>query len=87
MFRILLDEAHTIRELSNQQTKAVLSLQALRHWSITGTPIQNRLEDLLSVTKFLRLFPYDNLARLSPHVISPMKNRERARPCKPESLD
>ncbi|KAJ5905736.1 uncharacterized protein N7473_002652 [Penicillium subrubescens] len=73
LFRIVLDEAHTIRELSNQQTKAVLSLQAQRHWSVTGTPIQNRLEDLLSVTKFLRLFPYDDRARFTQHVISPMK--------------
>ncbi|KAJ5496022.1 hypothetical protein N7539_001138 [Penicillium diatomitis] len=73
LFRIVLDEAHTIRELNNQQTKAILSLNAQRRWSVTGTPIQNRLEDLLSVTKFLRLFPYDDRARFSQHVTSPMK--------------
>ncbi len=73
MFRIVLDEAHNIRELSNQQTKAILSLHSERRWSVTGTPIQNRLEDLLAVTKFLRLFPYDDRARFTQHVISPMK--------------
>ncbi|KAJ5380493.1 uncharacterized protein N7496_002921 [Penicillium cataractarum] len=73
MFRIVLDEAHNIRELGNQQTKAIMSLNSQRRWSVTGTPIQNRLEDLLSVTKFLRLFPYDDRARFSQHVISPMK--------------
>jgi SNF2 family DNA or RNA helicase len=73
MFRIVLDEAHSIRELGNQQTKAILSLNSQRRWSVTGTPIQNRLEDLLSVTKFLRLFPYDDRARFSHNVISPMK--------------
>lgn len=73
MFRIVLDEAHNIRELGNQQTKAIMSLHSERRWSVTGTPIQNRLEDLLAVTKFLRLFPYDDRARFTQHVISPMK--------------
>ncbi|KAI2794698.1 hypothetical protein POX_a01299 [Penicillium oxalicum] len=73
LFRIVLDEAHNIRELGNQQTKAILALNAQRRWSVTGTPIQNRLEDLLAVTKFLRLFPYDDRARFTQHVISPMK--------------
>ncbi|KAJ5679189.1 hypothetical protein N7462_007433 [Penicillium macrosclerotiorum] len=73
MFRIVLDEAHAIREQNAMQTRAILSLHAQRRWSVTGTPIQNRLEDLLSVTKFLRLYPYDDRARFSQHIISPFK--------------
>ncbi|KAJ5168480.1 uncharacterized protein N7482_004074 [Penicillium canariense] len=73
MFRVVLDEAHVIREQNAQQTKAILSLNSQRRWSVTGTPIQNRLEDLLSVTKFLRLFPYDDRARFGQHIISPFK--------------
>lgn len=74
MFRIVLDEAHTIREPSAQQTKAILSLHSQRRWSVTGTPIQNRLEDLLSVTKFLKLFPYDDRARFGQYILSPFKS-------------
>lgn len=73
MFRIVLDEAHTIREQSALQTKAILGLHSQRQWSVTGTPIQNRLEDLLSVTKFLGLFPYDDRSRFNQHILSPFK--------------
>lgn len=73
MFRIVLDEAHTIREQNAQQTQAILSLHAQRRWSVTGTPVQNRLEDLLSVTKFLKLSPYDEGQSFRQYIINPMK--------------
>jgi SNF2 family DNA or RNA helicase len=73
MFRIVLDEAHIIREQGAQQTKAILNLCSQRRWSVTGTPIQNRLEDLLSVTKFLNLFPYNDRARFGQYILSPFK--------------
>ncbi|KAJ5209560.1 hypothetical protein N7449_003939 [Penicillium cf. viridicatum] len=74
MFRIVLDEAHIIREQNAAQTKAILGLNCERRWSVTGTPIQNRMEDLLSVTKFLRIAPYDQRSQFSQHVSSPVKN-------------
>ncbi|EAW14184.1 putative SNF2 family helicase/ATPase [Aspergillus clavatus NRRL 1] len=73
LFRIVLDEAHTIREQSAAQTQAIFKLNSERRWSVTGTPIQNRLEDLLSVTKFLGLFPYDDRARFGMHILSRFK--------------
>ncbi|KAI2686174.1 hypothetical protein DTO012A7_1832 [Penicillium roqueforti] len=74
MFRIVLDEAHIIREQNAAQTKAILGLHSERRWSVTGTPIQNRMEDLLSVTKFLRIAPYDQRSQFSQHVSNPVKN-------------
>ncbi|GAD92427.1 SNF2 family helicase/ATPase [Paecilomyces variotii No. 5] len=74
MFRIVLDEAHTIREQNAAQTQAILRLNAARRWSVTGTPIQNRLEDLISVTKFLRLFPYDDRSTFSAAILSKFKS-------------
>ncbi|CRK42187.1 hypothetical protein BN1723_016021, partial [Verticillium longisporum] len=56
-FRIVLDEAHMIRETSTQQFKAIVRLQANRRWAVTGTPVQNRLEDLAALLAFLRLKP------------------------------
>ncbi|KXG48353.1 SNF2-related protein [Penicillium griseofulvum] len=74
MFRIVLDEAHIIREQNAAQTKAILGLHSERRWSVTGTPIQNRMEDLLSVTRFLRIVPYDQRSQFSQHISSPVKN-------------
>lgn len=73
MFRIVLDEAHTIREQSAAQTQAIFKLNSERRWSVTGTPIQNRLDDLLSVTKFLGLVPYDDRSRFAMHILGRFK--------------
>lgn len=40
--------------------QAVNSLKAQHRWCLTGTPIQNRLEDLGSLVEFLRVDPFDN---------------------------
>ncbi|EEP81652.1 conserved hypothetical protein [Uncinocarpus reesii 1704] len=72
-FRIVLDEAHAIREQSGAQSQAIFSLNAQRRWSVTGTPIQNRLEDLGSVARFLRLFPFNEKGRFAAHIIAPFK--------------
>ncbi|EEH42116.1 uncharacterized protein PADG_06936 [Paracoccidioides brasiliensis Pb18] len=74
MFRIVLDEAHTIREQSAGQSQAIFALDAQRRWSVTGTPIQNRLEDLASVTRFLRLHPYVEKAQFAAYIIAPFKS-------------
>ncbi|XP_068740295.1 helicase-like transcription factor isoform X2 [Montipora capricornis] len=58
--RVILDEGHTIRNPQTRLTKAMLDLAAERRWVLTGTPIQNRLDDLWSVVRFLRLEPFDD---------------------------
>ena len=73
-FRIVLDEAHTIREQRALQSQAIYSLSASRRWCLTGTPIQNRMEDLGSLTRFLRLYPYDTAARFNQYIRQPAQS-------------
>ncbi|KAA8573931.1 hypothetical protein EYC84_005476 [Monilinia fructicola] len=71
-FRIILDEAHMIREQSTLQFKAICRLSAQRRWACTGTPVQNRLEDLGALINFLRVKPFDG-SGFAQHILSPFK--------------
>ncbi|CAI0398124.1 unnamed protein product [Linum tenue] len=61
-FRVVLDEAHTIKSSKSQISVAAAGLTADRRWCLTGTPIQNKLEDLYSLLRFLKVEPWENWA-------------------------
>ncbi|KAI9736111.1 MAG: hypothetical protein M1818_006287 [Claussenomyces sp. TS43310] len=75
-FRIVLDEAHMIREQSTLQSKAICRLQAQRRWAVTGTPVQNRLDDLGALIKFLRIKPFDDKRGFAQYILAPCKNAD-----------
>ncbi|XP_010966453.1 transcription termination factor 2 isoform X1 [Camelus bactrianus] len=58
--RIVLDEAHNVKNPRVQTSIAVCKLQAQARWAVTGTPIQNNLLDMYSLLKFLRCSPFDD---------------------------
>ncbi|KAJ9566020.1 hypothetical protein OSB04_001986 [Centaurea solstitialis] len=58
-FRVILDEAQSIKNYKTQVARACWGLRAKRRWCLSGTPIQNSIDDLYSYFRFLR---YDPLA-------------------------
>ncbi|EOD30000.1 hypothetical protein EMIHUDRAFT_51583, partial [Emiliania huxleyi CCMP1516] len=60
--RVVLDEAHTIKGRATQQAKAAFALDCECRWAVSGTPVQNALDDLFSLLHFLRLAPFDDYA-------------------------
>lgn len=59
--RIVLDEAHMIRNHTTSMSKAASELRANIRWGLTGTPIQNKAMDIFAMMKFLRVKPFNDL--------------------------
>jgi len=57
--RIILDEAHDIRNPKSLTSQAVCKLKAGRRWCVTGTPVQNKELDMYALIRFLRCTPFD----------------------------
>ncbi|XRM42290.1 hypothetical protein ABZX51_005515 [Aspergillus tubingensis] len=65
---------HWIRTPASKQFRAVTQLQACHRWCLTGTPIQNKLEDLGSLVSFLKIPPFENRSqtKFKEYIIDPL---------------
>lgn len=53
-YRVVLDEAQHIKNRSTDAWAAAMSLDAEKRWCLTGTPIQNSVDDIYSLFCFIR---------------------------------
>ncbi|KAF4605045.1 hypothetical protein EYR40_003828 [Pleurotus pulmonarius] len=72
-FRVVLDEAHCIKETSTVGSRASCDLVADRRLCLTGTPVQNKLDDVFALIKFLRLTPFDDKTAWTQYIGGPAK--------------
>jgi SNF2 family DNA or RNA helicase len=73
-YRIILDEAHTIKNRNAKMTKACYDLRSHYRWCLTGTPMQNNLDELQSLIHFLRIKPLCDMTAWKDRISGPMKN-------------
>ena len=59
--RVILDEAHYIRNHKSKACISVCGLNGKYRWALTGTPIQNAEMDLFAILKYLKCSPFDDL--------------------------
>lgn len=71
-YRVILDEAHTIKNRNAKATKACYALRTEYRWCLTGTPMQNNLDELQSLIRFLQIKPYNDLLVWKDQITRPM---------------
>lgn len=57
---VVLDEAQKIKNAKSELALAVKRLRRERAWALTGTPLENRLDDLLSILDFVAPGRFDS---------------------------
>ncbi|KAI6785117.1 Helicase-like transcription factor [Emericellopsis cladophorae] len=77
LVQIVLDEAHMIREKNTLNFKSAVRLHAQRRWAVTGTPVQNRLDDLGSLLAFVRLHPFEHRLKFNRYILEPFKAADK----------
>lgn len=72
---IVLDEIQKIKNPSADITKATRQINSPRRWGLSGTPLENRIEELISIFAYLKpgLLHYDDASR-------PQKVKESIKP-------
>jgi DNA repair protein RAD5 len=75
-FRVILDEAHYIKNRLSKTAKACYEIGAEHRWVLTGTPIVNRLEDLFSLVRFLGVEPWNNFSFWKTFITVPFESKD-----------
>lgn len=75
--RVILDEAQHIKNRHTQNAKAVCKVRAEYRWCLSGTPMQNNVEEIFSYIQFCRIRPYCVWDKFARDIARPVKSRMR----------
>ncbi|CCG84430.1 protein of unknown function [Taphrina deformans PYCC 5710] len=75
-YRVVLDEAHTIKNRQAKTSRACYNIKANKRWALTGTPIVNKLEDLYSLVHYLGVEPWGVYSFWRTFITLPFESKE-----------
>ncbi|KAH8241298.1 hypothetical protein KR032_007453, partial [Drosophila birchii] len=75
--RVILDEAHMIRNVKTVGCQCVCMLKARFRWALTGTPVQNRAFDVFALMQFLRVPNFRDLQQWRKYLNEGMEGHRR----------
>lgn len=73
-YRIVLDEAQNIKNKVTIACKSVTTLSAKYRLCLTGTPMQNSIDELFPIIRFLRIKPYSREESFKVNISQPLKS-------------
>lgn len=71
--RIILDESQNIKNARTKGALAACRINADHRWALTGTPMQNNVDEMFSLVKFCRIRPYNEWERFRRDISQPLK--------------
>ena len=71
--------AHWIRRVPTTFHRATTALTARFRWCLSGTPIQNSLDDLAALLVFTQIKPFDNISVFRSLIANPFEDSRRKR--------
>jgi superfamily II DNA or RNA helicase len=74
---VVLDEAQAIKNSSSQTARATYQIRARHRLALTGTPIENRLEELWSLFRFLMPGLFGSLESFRDRFVRPIEAGEK----------
>ncbi|KAL2315456.1 ATP-dependent DNA helicase [Schizosaccharomyces pombe] len=73
-YRVILDEAQTIKNRNTLAARGCCLLESTYRWCLSGTPMQNGVEEFYSLIKFLRIKPYSDWSSFSKDFTIPLSS-------------
>lgn len=71
-YRVILDEGQNIKNKNTKSAKACCTISSTYRWVLSGTPIQNSMNELYSLIRFLRIPPYHREERFNADIGRPL---------------
>lgn len=68
-YRVIIDEAHNIKNRNAICSKAAADLQARHRLCMTGTPMMNKVDELYPLLRFLKINPYSDWTKYNWDIV------------------